>query len=114
MLDAAQARIVAYYEENGGFICAAHANDKYARDINAYKDEHRIKDDDGGWNFNLWEAFDAFGLQAYSRYDIDTMADERLYDLDMDSFFGAAAGATVEEVIEAYTAIRCSVDEEVI
>ena len=52
----------------------------------------------------MWEAFEAFGLQAYSRYDIDTMNAENIAweEADEDA-----------EDVDVFSE-RCSVDGEVI
>ena len=96
MLDAAQARIVAYYVEDAGyFLCADHADELYREALEAHKEEHQTKDDVfGGWNYNVWEGFEALGLQAYSRYDMDTMANERAYDLEPEYIIEALENGT--------------------
>ena len=79
MLDAAQARIVAYMDtEAGEFICARHADDLYGARVNAYIEEHKEKSGNG-WDTPTFEAFDSQGLQAYSRYHIHTMNAENAH-----------------------------------
>ncbi len=92
MLDAAQARLVAYRLEDGDTICADHADEQYRERIEAYRQEHQVRER-GGWSFDVYAAFEAFGLSPYSRYDIDTMAGEAAYHLEPDEVLGALSHA---------------------
>jgi hypothetical protein len=81
MIDAAQARVVAYTTGDGEILCAGHAEEQYGTDIRTYVDEHGITEDNGT-SFDLWEAFEAAGLTAISRYEIDANNSENLHHLE--------------------------------
>jgi hypothetical protein len=80
MLDAASARIVAYMEEDGGTLCASHADEQYSPVITAYREEHRSPDS-SGWDLPSVEqaAEEAAGLSAIIRYSLDEWNNEAAY-----------------------------------
>ena len=140
MLDAAQARIVAYTTEHGEILCAKHADMEYGDQVRAWVEEHKERDTRvGGWNVDVYEGFESLGLRALSRYDVDSWNGEDAYHLDsydiaghlidtekvMDLVVDAIdayrsdkhleidfAGDAVQAAIDSLSAVTCSTDSE--
>ncbi len=79
MLDAAQARVVAYTTEDGEILRAEVAEERYGDEIRQRIETDKIREP-GGWSFSVVDALAAIGLTPLSRYEVGEINSERDYD----------------------------------
>ncbi len=79
MLDAAQAKVVAYTDPDGNILSADTAETLYGDAVRAGIETDKIREP-GGWSFSVVDALDAIGLRPLSRFDVDEINSEREYD----------------------------------
>ena len=81
MLDAAQARVVAYIDPDGNILSADTAESLYGDAVRAGIETDKIREP-GGWSFSVVDALDAIGLRPLSRFDVDEINSARGLDDD--------------------------------
>ena len=79
MLDAAQARVVAYVTEDGDILSAQTAEAQYGDEIRQRIETDKIREP-GGWSFSVVDALDAIGLRPLMRIEVQEMNSERALD----------------------------------